>query len=74
MASEIQILHAEFVAADRAWQAEIERCFPKEWPGDVRYTKRAEGEPGSDLRSKHEAFAAARDAWQKAIGIDGRAA
>lgn len=32
------------VAADAAWMREIERAFPTERVGDVRYTSRARGE------------------------------
>jgi hypothetical protein len=61
----------EAVAADDAWQRELERVFG-ERAGDVRYTPRAKGEPGSTLRGLYEEFiratTAATAAWNKAQG------
>ena len=46
------------IAADEAWSAELRRLFGAK-AGDVRYTKRGEGEPGSELRRLHDAKIAA---------------
>lgn len=46
------------LAADRAWSLELRYRFGDK-AGDVRYTKRAEGEPGSELRRLYEAKIAA---------------
>jgi len=51
----------EFQAADEAWSRLLQAQFGKA-AGDVRYTKRGEGEPGSALRQAHDAFHAARKA------------
>lgn len=52
-----------WVAADRAWMAEIEREFGKR-AGDARYDNRAVSTP--KLRRLHGAFQAARNAWTAA--------
>ncbi len=44
--------------ADDAWGAELRRLFGKH-AGDVRYTQRGKGEPGSELRRLHDAKMAA---------------
>lgn len=49
-----------FVAADRAWSAELERQFGNR-AGDVRYTP--EGRTGPTLQALHAEFARARDEW-----------
>lgn len=49
------------VAADEAWSAEGQRLFGARW-GDVRYTPRADGEPGTELRRLYEEWRAALDA------------
>jgi hypothetical protein len=46
------------IAADDAWSAELRRLFGSS-AGNVRYTKRGEGEPGSELRRLYEAKVAA---------------
>lgn len=45
-------------AADEAWGSELRRQFGKR-AGDVRYTTRGKGEPGSELRRLHDAKLAA---------------
>ncbi|WP_298623872.1 hypothetical protein, partial [uncultured Zoogloea sp.] len=47
---------------DARWMTEIKRAFPRERAGDVRYTERAHGEPGTALRRAYDAYVAARDA------------
>lgn len=55
----------EFVKAEQEWHAELEREFPGVWPGELRPTRRAMGEPGTPLREKYEAFGRAADAWER---------
>jgi hypothetical protein len=57
-------LYRTAIAADRAWSSELTRLFGSR-AGDTRYTKRGEGEPGSELRRRYEAFKTANDAWLK---------
>lgn len=71
MASAYESTYEAFARTDAEWSAEIERAFPGEHPGDVRFTVRGQGQPGSALREKYEAWAAARDAWQEERGIPG---
>jgi hypothetical protein len=58
-------MYREAVAADEAWSLEGQRIFGKRW-GDVRYTRQGEGDPGSMLHSRYQAFLWARVAWQEA--------
>lgn len=51
-------LYAVALAADQAWGDELRRLFGKN-AGDIRYTKRGQGEPGSELRRLHDAKLAA---------------
>jgi hypothetical protein len=51
-----------FLAADESWMRQIAQSL-RGRPGDVRYTKAAEGEPGTALRLAYEGFVAAREAW-----------
>jgi len=46
--------HLAWRAADDAWHALLKAQFGRD-AGDVRYTARGRGEPGSDLRDAHEA-------------------
>lgn len=57
-------LYRAAVAADAAWSAAIKAAFPRERAGDVRYTAKAHGEPGSPLRAAYDA----RTAACKALG------
>jgi hypothetical protein len=50
------------IATDQAWMTEIRKAFPYQRAGDVRYTDKANGEPGTPLRAAYEAYVAARDA------------
>jgi hypothetical protein len=54
-------LYSIALAADEAWSAELHRLFGKN-AGDVRYTRRGHGEPGSELRRLHDAKLAADEA------------
>jgi hypothetical protein len=57
-------LYHAAVLADQVWHNAIVQAFPREWPGNVRYTKRGEGEPGTPLRAAFESWKLARDAWR----------
>ena len=57
----IASIYEAHVAADRAWMVQIALAFPKEWPGDVRYTDRAHSRPGTKLRSAYERYLETRD-------------
>ena len=52
------------LAADRAWSDELARLFGKN-AGDVRYTAKGEGPPGSELRRLCDAKLSADKAWQQ---------
>ena len=52
------------LAADKAWMDEIRRAFPREWAGDVRYTHRAHGEPGTPLAAAYARYRETRVAWE----------
>lgn len=62
---DFSLYHAA-IAADAAWSAELKRQFGKN-AGDVRYTARGKGEPGSELRRLHATFRSTSDAWLKAM-------
>lgn len=68
--SNLKTLHANWSAADRAFTAAIESTYPKEWPGDVRYTSRAKGEDGSPLRAAYDTLQATRAAFYDAGGAE----
>lgn len=53
------------VMADEAWMREIRRAFPNERAGDVRYTPKAKGKPGTTLRKAYREFAVASIAIQR---------
>ncbi|MCO5730101.1 hypothetical protein [Rhizobium sp. SSA_523] len=57
--------YADHLAADEAWMDEIRRAFPREWAGDVRYTPRAHGEPGTLLAAAYERYLATRAEWER---------
>lgn len=59
------LLYSDWLAADEAWSAELHRLFGSD-AGDVRYTRRGKGDPGSRLRELYDAFDKARDAWNEA--------
>ena len=42
------------LAADKAWSEELHRIF-RNRAGDVRYTGKGKGNPGSKLRELHDA-------------------
>jgi hypothetical protein len=46
------------IAADDAWSQELQRLFGKR-AGDIRYTEKGRGTPGSKLRKLHNAKLAA---------------
>ena len=55
-------IYRAFLDADTAWSAQLVRCFGKQ-AGDVRYTTRGNGEPGSELRRLDDLYTAARETW-----------
>ena len=56
--------YADHLDADEAWMDEIRRTFTGEWAGDVRYTSRAHGEPGTSLAAAYERYLSTRAAWE----------
>jgi hypothetical protein len=63
--------YTEALAADDAWGAELRRLFGKR-AGDVRYTERGAGEPGSELRCLYDAKLAADERLWRAWRIAAR--
>lgn len=57
--------YAAHLNADEAWMDEIRRTYPREWAGDVRYTSRAHGEPGTPLAAAYERYLSTRAAWER---------
>lgn len=53
------------LAADEAWMLEVQRAFPREWAGDVRYTPRAHGEPGTPLADAYAEYLRTRALWER---------
>lgn len=51
-----------YAAADDAWSAELAVLFGSR-AGDVRYTARGHGVPGTKLGELYRAYVAARTAW-----------
>jgi hypothetical protein len=62
----IASIYEAHIAADRAWLVQIALAFPMEWPGELRHTQRAKGEPGTRLRAAYERFIETRDEWEAA--------
>lgn len=52
------------IAADNAWHAELIRLFGKQ-ACNVRYTAKAQGEPGSKLNALYLIFRSTTNAWLK---------
>jgi len=52
------------LAADKAWSDELILRFGKN-AGDIRYTEKGAGSPGSELRRLCDAKLAADKAWQQ---------
>jgi len=65
--NKIQELYLASVAADDAWQAELERRFGKN-AGDVRYTQK--GQSGPVLVPLFEEARRTADAWHEAMRND----
>lgn len=61
-------LFAAWNDADEKWMIAVKASFPRQWPGDVRYTAAANGQPGTPLRSAYDKYVLARDAARKAAG------
>jgi hypothetical protein len=53
-----------WIAADNAWHAEIEKAYPRQHAGDIRYTALGKGKPGTALRAAHDLFISTGDAWR----------
>lgn len=70
MTNEIAALWDAWLAAERLWVAEIVNACPRKWPGAVRYTAAAKGEPGTPLRAASDAWEAAKVAFFAAGGYD----
>lgn len=70
MSEPIRYYYDALVEADRDWTVAIEKAFPKEHPGDVRYTERGKGAPGSELRAVHDEYVAAGAAFRAAGGFE----
>jgi hypothetical protein len=51
--------------ADDAWSAEGSRVFRGSW-GNVRYSDRARGAPGTELRRLYDYYLSTRTAWHAA--------
>lgn len=49
--------------ADLAWSAALRKEFGSR-AGDMRYTPRGAGEPGSELRRLHDTFREKMEAWR----------
>lgn len=60
----IEHAYRRALRADDAWSEELRRVFGSK-AGNVRYTKRGEGEPGSRLRRLYKAKVRADKAWDK---------
>ena len=60
-------LHSAWVAADLAWQAQIETTFPRGDAGTLRYTNAGKGEPGTALRAAYDEFVKAGSAYHEAV-------
>lgn len=63
------LAYVAYCAADEAWGEAIEREFPGEHPGDVRYTDRAHGVPGSELRRLYDDYVAKREPMEVAYRV-----
>jgi hypothetical protein len=57
--------YAAHLTADELWMAEIRATFPREWAGDVRYTPRAHGEPGTPLADAYALYLETRTVWER---------
>lgn len=51
-----------WAAADDAWHALLKAQFGRD-AGDVRYTARGRGEPGTALRAAHDEFKRTQDVY-----------
>ena len=62
----IHAAYYAFQAADDAWSAELQKQFGRN-AGDIRYTPRGRGEPGSKLAELHAEFHRTQAEWTAAI-------
>ena len=58
-------LYNAVAIADARWSRSGRALFGSRW-GDARYTEQAKGEPGSQMRTLHDTYHAARIAWHDA--------
>ena len=66
--SNVRELYEAWSTADAEWTKAIRAAFPSHWPGDIRYTPKAKGEPNSPLRAAYDARTAAQNAFYQAGG------
>jgi hypothetical protein len=57
------------VSADDKWMEEIEKAFPGQWPGDVRYQPEAQGFPGTPLRAAYDEYLRTRTTFEAALSL-----
>lgn len=63
--SKLRLLQAA-TAADKAWMAEVVAVFGERESGMARFQERANGEPGSKLRTLYNEYVSAREAYASA--------
>jgi hypothetical protein len=63
--SKLRLLQAS-AAAEKAWMAEVAAVFGARDASYARFQDRASGDPGSSLRTLHDAYAKAWAAYQAA--------
>ena len=56
--------YLHFQTADSRWHAELVRIYGRRNASQVRYTKQARGEVGSNLRVLYDNREAAREMWE----------
>ena len=62
MTSKLHLLKSS-TAADKAWMAEVAAVFGERDSNLARFQERANGEPGTRLRTLYDAYVRARDAY-----------
>lgn len=61
-----QALFQAFGSADARWSRELKRLFGKD-AGDVRYSKRGEGSPGTELNAAYLEFERTGAEWRVSL-------
>jgi len=64
--SKLRLLQAAAIA-EKAWMQEVQAVFGARDASYARFQERANGEPGSRLRSLHDAYKKARAAYDYAL-------